>query len=850
MASPKKTSATGFLNIKALTALPRTLVQMLHRKREGPAIEIAGPARAVPGTPYACNDKTTEDLEADEELAQGLRKIFLSWRDVQPQEKPQKLVYLLETPYDHWQKLDLDALNEDDVKKVTLLDLYSREYGFHVGFGEAVFYEEGYGLRMDGGYRCNRSGGRYGGPVCGHYGHDYLDPCFGTGYGQHGLDSSDSESGSEGEWYDPYLHSRDEVEMEEVHETKLTLVNLVGLDGKNLADAVSLIARLEAMPEDLQKKLKTRGYTKQKYSANQCSTLKRWYYGKVLLIWPKRHHFDILHGSDALKCACEALAASISAQPTSEARDLVEMMLLRTDVRQNGDVVKNVCHAAILWGDADLWVRAVRACKADHAISELGCENVVAAIGAFGFDAIKECVERALKQDPQYSSALELLQTLEDKAAGEDDSALFAFTEDWAPQWRLKVVGALKNPGVDEVETIVSAGLSVGGTTVLEKTIIPALKMTAEPTFMFVLSEKVHAAEGIAPGVKKRIVKDLVVFALSQTKLYDTMDDAETLRLAETAIKACLVTGNEACVAELAKRLVDFSGLDEAAVQQHSRYVLLPLAGAISKLAGDSPRAKAVKAVKTICDTAVTQFLRGLSASGAKVDTKDVQTLLDAARMCGMSISNIVEKLLPLNLAGSILEDFIEELNKRRSAGTVDGIDVALTALVHKYAHVAQIKGGTVYWYFGIPPTVAQSIGCCVRAGVPEAGLTIIERVLEQHPAEEGYQPAKRFNGEVHCERISGIQQGLKVTKHASLLASSQWWTWKEEANTFLNSLTEKTSEEDIEVVFGEDYVRIMQTIRGTAVPSTSSALKWPEDSAPGASGDSNGPPAAKRRKI
>lgn len=52
MASHKKTSAPGFLNIKALTALPRTLVQMLHRKREGPAIENAGPAKTVPGTPY------------------------------------------------------------------------------------------------------------------------------------------------------------------------------------------------------------------------------------------------------------------------------------------------------------------------------------------------------------------------------------------------------------------------------------------------------------------------------------------------------------------------------------------------------------------------------------------------------------------------------------------------------------------------------------------------------------------------------------------------------------------------------------------------------------------------------
>lgn len=166
------------------------------------------------------------------------------------------------------------------------------------------------------------------------------------------------------------------------------------------------------------------------------------------------------------------------------------MILSRTDVAQNADVAKTLCHAAILWGDVDLWLRAVRACEADRGISELGSDNVVVAIGEFGFDAIKEwwvefirvgharfthsvtlhSVERTLEQDSQYSSALQLMTTLEDKAASEGDSAAFAFAKEWAPEWRLKVVSALKNPGVDEAETIVSAGLSAGGAKILEKT--------------------------------------------------------------------------------------------------------------------------------------------------------------------------------------------------------------------------------------------------------------------------------------------------------------------------------------------------------------------------------------------
>lgn len=69
----------------------------------------------------------------------------------------------------------------------------------------------------------------------------------------------------------------------------------------------------------------------------------------------------------------------------------------------------------------------------------------------------------------------------------------------------------------------------------------------------------------------------------------------------------------------------------------------------------------------------------------------------------------------------------------------MEGIDAALAALAQKFAQVAEIKGGTAFWYFNIPPTVVQSIACCVRANVPEAALTIIERVLEQHPEKEGY---------------------------------------------------------------------------------------------------------------
>ncbi len=159
---------------------------------------------------------------------------------------------------------------------------------------------------------------------------------------------------------------------------------------------------------------------------------------------------------------------------------------------------------------------------------------------------------------------------------------------------------------------------------------------------MLALAEQVHATDDITPGVKKRIVKDALVSALAQAKLYDTMDDAETLKFAEAALKACLQTGNEPSAADLAKRLVDLSGLDDAAVRKRFTGVLLPLAGAVTKLVGEQPSTKALAAVNPICDTAIAQFWQGLSVPDTTVNSKDVKTFLDTARMGSVAVSEYV----------------------------------------------------------------------------------------------------------------------------------------------------------------------------------------------------------------
>ena len=68
---------------------------------------------------------------------------------------------------------------------------------------------------------------------------------------------------------------------------------------------------------------------------------------------------------------------------------MAEIVLARAKPDLAMKVVSSVCRVAIAWGDAALWQRAVRACDADRAISELKSQNALDAIEALGLDTVK-----------------------------------------------------------------------------------------------------------------------------------------------------------------------------------------------------------------------------------------------------------------------------------------------------------------------------------------------------------------------------------------------------------------------------------------------------------------------------
>jgi hypothetical protein len=71
-------------------------------------------------------------LNANEGVLLRLRHVLSSWRQA-PEDKPQKLVFLLEHMYSQ-ANLSASAMKDKDAHVVALLDGLSCELGFHLGF--------------------------------------------------------------------------------------------------------------------------------------------------------------------------------------------------------------------------------------------------------------------------------------------------------------------------------------------------------------------------------------------------------------------------------------------------------------------------------------------------------------------------------------------------------------------------------------------------------------------------------------------------------------------------------------------------------------------------------------------
>ena len=107
-------------------------------------------------------------------------------------------------------------------------------------------------------------------------------------------------------------------------------------------------------------------------------------------MWPEWAHFEVASG---LVEGCDSLQRDTGTKPAAVDRELIENLLARADSPQRDMVLSSVCHAAIVWKDLSLWLRAVKTCDAERSVSSLGIDNTREALNTFGLEGVqRRCV--------------------------------------------------------------------------------------------------------------------------------------------------------------------------------------------------------------------------------------------------------------------------------------------------------------------------------------------------------------------------------------------------------------------------------------------------------------------------
>lgn len=314
------------------------------------------------------------------------RKILLSWRQNLHREGfPEKIIYLLQHCYPHTNYRG-SALQGDDARAVAILESLGKELGF--GLGLALVECHLQGLADD---EHNR------------------------------YSSSDNESYASDLDYD-FSDGPDPNDLDflEIHEQSIKIRELVNLDGILLKKKLKLTekdedgAGAEFIPANLRGVVESGPHDQQEYQGyvrlflivipfRDCSpppppfsirVRAHWngvcftshplmlscnasvigYHRTVLVIWPKQHDEQILHGTHYTRFLLDTLAKTSSSQPTEAEQKILEyaLGLPPKEPKMTSVVLRGVCKVACIWKSSELLCRAIEVCDGSEFVDKVG----------------------------------------------------------------------------------------------------------------------------------------------------------------------------------------------------------------------------------------------------------------------------------------------------------------------------------------------------------------------------------------------------------------------------------------------------------------------------------------------
>ncbi|KAJ7169374.1 hypothetical protein C8R43DRAFT_122366 [Mycena crocata] len=289
-----------------------------------------------------------------------LRTILRSWKEgASDDAAPKSLVCLLQNKYHKAPNFSADSLTAGDALLVSHLRPVAREFGFRI--------------------------------LLGHIDYDVAVEAQAPAEG---------DAAYEDDYWGAGIRKRDQEDYKDTGEssTYINFTLVVDLGGMPVG------LKLELHPEDLLNGSVTdmppdrKAFDREdRYEATRTSAVFRTqvYNRNVVLLWPKDGESDCkVTTGDVFDYASMKLKDSITSTPTRREKLLVKNLLVWCTFHHPPDKLRPAMRvllaAACRWNDSEILSRALKAGKVDKNIDILGADCLVTAIGAFGWDTLKD----------------------------------------------------------------------------------------------------------------------------------------------------------------------------------------------------------------------------------------------------------------------------------------------------------------------------------------------------------------------------------------------------------------------------------------------------------------------------
>ncbi|KAG6910741.1 hypothetical protein DXG01_008273 [Tephrocybe rancida] len=360
------------------------------------------------------------------------------------------IAYLLDHQYSEVNlRAGIKTLKGSDAHLVTNLRTVAEELGYMVLLANLEYHVTG-SADGDAGYGSYHRRGRYG-----------------------GWGSSDDEGEST-------------PGMDEIHETTLTLRNLVDLDGNSLVGAKSLgLSDGNLIPKEPFEDATPDDTEYEGYMGNYAGSVEHYYRRTVVVIVHEDDAHGILFSVGGVHYALQRLAKSTSDIPSFDDREMASLVLKSLNATDK-TTVGTMSDYALKWKDLDMWKTVIK--KSGSLITTFGGEKLIRAWKVFNFDSVLPSFEEILLATTRLGSRIDFIHSLPQHADAEE----FEKVQTWAEEQAVRAFSSFNSPMIEDIPVLIAVGRARGAVFLVKQILPQLVKNTSIFVFAVAFVKALH----------------------------------------------------------------------------------------------------------------------------------------------------------------------------------------------------------------------------------------------------------------------------------------------------------------------------------------------------------------------